>query len=109
MKKFSAWIVVAAASALAVSGCHKSGYVKEGQIERTIDQQALGKNYIEAIGIGAADSAMTNQTQRMATSRNAAIVAGSWNAMVSHRVRLESAKDLDADVKRWLKQAYDAA
>lgn len=35
--------------------------------------------------------------------------AGSWNAMVSHRVRLESAKDFDAEVKTWLKQAYDAA
>jgi predicted transport protein len=35
--------------------------------------------------------------------------AGSWNAMVSHRVRLESAKDFDTEVKGWLKQAYDAA
>ncbi|MBL8519430.1 MAG: DUF4287 domain-containing protein [Betaproteobacteria bacterium] len=35
--------------------------------------------------------------------------AGSFNAMVSHRVRLESVKDLDAEVKAWLKAAYDAA
>jgi hypothetical protein len=35
--------------------------------------------------------------------------SGSWNAMVTHRVRIETAKDFDADVKRWLKQAYDAA
>lgn len=36
-------------------------------------------------------------------------MAGSWNAMVSHRVKLESARDFDAKVRGWLKQAYDAA
>jgi hypothetical protein len=35
--------------------------------------------------------------------------SGSFNAMVSHRVRLESAGDVDADVKRWLEEAYGAA
>lgn len=35
--------------------------------------------------------------------------AGSWNAMCSHRVKLTSATDVDAEVKAWLKQAYDAA
>lgn len=35
--------------------------------------------------------------------------AGSWNGMVSHRVRLEKAGDVDAEMKAWLKQAYDAA
>lgn len=35
--------------------------------------------------------------------------AGSFNAMVSHRVRLESVKDVDAEVKAWLRAAYDAA
>jgi hypothetical protein len=35
--------------------------------------------------------------------------SGSFNAMVSHRVRLESVKDVDAVVKAWLNEAYDAA
>jgi len=35
--------------------------------------------------------------------------SGSFNAMVSHRVRITSAKDIDAELKKWLKQAYDAA
>lgn len=34
--------------------------------------------------------------------------AGSWNSMVSHRIRLETAADFDAEAKRWLKAAYDA-
>ncbi|MBT8444199.1 MAG: DUF4287 domain-containing protein [Gammaproteobacteria bacterium] len=35
--------------------------------------------------------------------------SGSFNAMVSHRVRLGSKKDIDAELKGWLKKAYDAA
>jgi hypothetical protein len=35
--------------------------------------------------------------------------SGSFNAMVSHRVRVETAADIDAELVRWLKQAYDAA
>ena len=35
--------------------------------------------------------------------------SGSFNAMVSHRVRLESKKDVDAELKAWLKQAYSRA
>lgn len=35
--------------------------------------------------------------------------SGSFNAMVSHRVRLSSLKEVDAEVKAWLKKAYDAA
>lgn len=36
-------------------------------------------------------------------------VAGSWNGMVTHRVRLESLAQLDREVRQWLKAAYDAA
>jgi hypothetical protein len=35
--------------------------------------------------------------------------SGSFNEMVSHRVRLASAKDVDAELAGWLKNAYDAA
>lgn len=35
--------------------------------------------------------------------------AGSWNAMVTHRVKLAAASEVDADVVRWLRQAYDGA
>lgn len=35
--------------------------------------------------------------------------SGSFNAMVSHRVRLEKKSDVNKQVKDWLKQAYDAA
>jgi hypothetical protein len=35
--------------------------------------------------------------------------AGSWNAMVTHRVRISDAKQIDTDVISWLKRAYEAA
>ena len=35
--------------------------------------------------------------------------SGSFNAMVSHRVRLEKAADVDKDVKTWIKKAWAGA
>lgn len=35
--------------------------------------------------------------------------SGSFNSMVSHRVRVSDQKDVNAELKRWLKKAYDAA
>ena len=36
-------------------------------------------------------------------------VSGSFNAMVTHRVRVESLQDIDADLLRWLREAYEGA
>jgi Domain of unknown function (DUF4287)/Domain of unknown function (DUF5655) len=35
--------------------------------------------------------------------------AGSWNAMVTHRVRISDARQINAELFAWLKLAYDAA
>lgn len=35
--------------------------------------------------------------------------SGGFSAMVSHRVRVNSAQEVDAEFKRWLQQAYDVA
>lgn len=35
--------------------------------------------------------------------------SGSFNAMVSHRVRVANAKEVDAELLGWLRSAYDAA
>jgi hypothetical protein len=35
--------------------------------------------------------------------------AGSWNAMVTHRVRIGDPRQIDKAVLAWLRQAYDAA
>ena len=36
-------------------------------------------------------------------------LSGSWNAMVTHRVRIADAKEINAEVLEWLKRAYGAA
>ena len=35
--------------------------------------------------------------------------SGSFNSMVSHRVRLTDAKQVNAELKKWLKAAYEGA
>jgi len=35
--------------------------------------------------------------------------SGSFNAMCTHRVRLENSKQVDAELVGWLRQAYDKA
>ncbi len=35
--------------------------------------------------------------------------SGSWNAMVTHRVRVGDPKEIDAEILAWLKEAYAAA
>ena len=35
--------------------------------------------------------------------------AGSWNTMVSHRIRIEEVKDVNKEVINWLKEAYKNA
>ncbi|WP_246263692.1 DUF5655 domain-containing protein [Parasphingopyxis algicola] len=36
-------------------------------------------------------------------------LSGSFNAMVSHRMRLESVDDVDDEVRDWLRAAYERA
>ncbi|HCJ67409.1 MAG TPA: hypothetical protein DHV62_08845 [Elusimicrobia bacterium] len=72
-------------------GCAaKSEFIKGGEIKRTISTEAVGEDYITAIGIGAADPAIENKTQKMATSRNAAIVQAQYEMLtVIKGVKLE--------------------
>lgn len=35
--------------------------------------------------------------------------SGAWNAMVTHRVRIDDPKQIDAEVIAWLKEAYESA
>ncbi len=78
-------LLFAAAVAVLAAGCSSSpdkGTVSSsGEIEREWVEEGITKNYIFARGIGAADQTLENKTQRMATSRNAAIVNGQYNML----------------------------
>lgn len=85
---------VVLAAVVFVYGCASSpdkGTVsKKGEIEREWVEQGITSNYIFARGIGAADQSLENKTQKMATSRNAAIVNAQYNMLsVVKGVKLE--------------------
>ncbi len=51
------------------------------------------------VGIKLKNAALTDRLE----------LAGSWNTMVTHRVRITDPKQIDTEVLAWLKQAYNAA
>ena len=66
------------------------GVVTKGEIEREWVEQGITDNFVFARGMGAADQKMENKTQKMATSRNAAIVNAQYNMLsVIKGVKLE--------------------
>lgn len=74
MNKNIGWVF--AVTVLVLAGCaHQKLVSKSGDLERTIAEQNIGTDYLEGMGIGAADPSLPSQTQRMATSREAAIVS----------------------------------
>src|ERR1700739_4296909 len=80
MNKPNALALALSLAVLAGCGGNRS-YVKKGKIQKTIDQEAIKSSSIETIGIGAADSTLTNTTQRRATSRDAAIVQAQYEML----------------------------
>lgn len=99
----SSLVVVIAVLACACASAPDKGMVsKEGEIEKEWVEEGITKNYIFARGMGAADQALENKTQRMATSRNASIVNGQYNLLAFVKgVQLEGgitvAKALETD------------
>lgn len=77
--------VLCALSALFFFGCasvqDKGVVSKTGEIEREWVEEGITDNYVFARGIGAADQALENKTQKMATARNASIVNAQYNML----------------------------
>lgn len=100
-----------------LSGCeNKNTYVKHGEIERTIVQQPDQKRYIETIGIGAADSTLTNGTQRRATSRDAAIVQAQYEMLsiikgiqLEGGITVQKAMETDSNIESHIKETIKGA
>jgi hypothetical protein len=113
MKKY----VLAALTGFVLVGCGgKGSYVKKGEIDRTLDQEAIQKKYIESVGIGAADATLTNKTQRIATSRNAAIVAAQYEMLsmikgieLEGGIRVEKAIETDSVLQTKINEAIKGA
>jgi len=113
MKKLA--LILSTALFLGACGGNHS-YVKKGELERTLDQEAINKRYLEAVGIGAADSTLTNGTQRKATSRNAAIVAAQYEMLsmvkgveLEGGIRVERAIETDSVLQTKIDAAIKGA
>lgn len=81
MKRILLLIAVSAFIVSCGTKADKGTVSKSGEIEREWVEEGVTKNYIFARGIGAADQTLDNKTQRMATSRNAAIVNAQYNML----------------------------
>ncbi|MDD5131614.1 MAG: hypothetical protein PHH44_03040 [bacterium] len=53
-------------------------HTKGGEIKKTLEGEIQDTDFIQTIGIGAADQKMDNKTQKMATSRTAAITMAQY-------------------------------
>ena len=106
LKNSVLFLIVIGFLAGCVSMQNKSTVSKQGEIEKEWVEEGITDNYIFARGIGAADQQLTNKTQRMATSRNAAIVNAQYNMLsILKGVQLEGgiavskAIETDSDLK----------
>ena len=103
-------MMVALAALLTACGGNQS-YVKKGDIQKTLDQQAYKGRYFVTIGIGAAYPSLTNTTQRLATSRDAAIVQAQYEMLslikgvqVEGGHSVEKAIETDSKIETYLKE-----
>jgi hypothetical protein len=105
--------LLASLSLVGLVGCGgNKTYVKKGEIDKTIDQQAESSRYIQALGIGAADATLTNITQRRATSRDAAIVQAQYEMLsyvkgvqLEGGITVEKAMETDSKLETYLKES----
>lgn len=110
------YLVLAVGVALLAACGGAKSHVKKGEIERTLDQEAVTKQYVESIGIGAADIKLENSTQRRATSRNAAIVAAQYEMLsmvkgleLEGGIRVEKAMETDSVLQTKIDAAIKGA
>ena len=77
MKK--ALVILIGLSFLLLTACGGvQTHTKGGAIKKTLDGEIQDSDFIQTIGIGAADQKMDNKTQKMATSRTAAITMAQY-------------------------------
>ncbi|MCX5784963.1 MAG: hypothetical protein NTX59_04695 [Elusimicrobia bacterium] len=81
MKKTHIGIMLIVLFACACRTAPDKAVIKEGEINREWIEEGVTAKYVFARGMGAADQKLENKTQRMATSRNAAVVNAQYNML----------------------------
>ena len=99
-------MAVIALGSVLLAGCGGGSQALKGnrELKDTIELEAQ-KDYVEAMGIGAADQAMTSITQKRATSRNAArvdaqyqLVAKIKGVQVEGGITIQKAMETDSKI-----------
>jgi len=101
------YLAMTAAVLAFCAGCGTSSVaVKDGELGRSIDLPGASGDWVEAMGIGAADQKLQNNTQRKATSRNAAVVDAQYQlaaklkgVMIEGGITIEKAMETDSRIK----------
>lgn len=120
MRNTAGRMVMAGLMVVLVAGCasvQDRGMVsKEGEIAREWVEEGITDNYIFARGIGAADQTLENKTQKMATSRNAAIVNAQYNMLslikgvtLEGGITVEKAIETDSNITTNINAAIKSA
>ncbi len=99
--------ILSAFAILALVGCGGgSKALKSGELRQTIEPPAQRGEWVEAMGIGAADPNLPSATQRKATSRNAAIVDAQYQLVaklkgvrVEGGITIEKAMETDSKIR----------
>jgi hypothetical protein len=91
----------------------RSGLTKHGEVVAWLKRDfALGHGHATAIAGVVLKSGAPRATADQKLDKESGgrfETAGAWNAMVTHRVRIGSPGDIDAELIAWLKSAYEAA
>ena len=113
-------LIVLAGFALSINliscGSGVKTHVKNGEISQTMEGEAQGTDFIQSIGIGAADQNMESKTQRMATSRNAAIAMAQFEMVtvvkgiqVEGGITVSQAMETDSEISTKVNQTVKGA
>lgn len=91
-------VIAAAKSCGAIEVAPKKAYVSLRRAKQFAIIQPSTRTRVD-LGLNIKGAQVTQRLEK----------SGSFNAMVSHRVRLEKASDVDREVKAWLKKAWSDA
>ncbi|MBI4061780.1 MAG: hypothetical protein HY403_10145 [Elusimicrobia bacterium] len=90
--------------------------VHAGAVDGVIDQKPDRSGYLEAIGIGASDPALTSDTQRKALARDAAIVKAQYELLsmvkgvaLEGGITVQRALETDSDLETRVNDAIKGA
>lgn len=92
-----------------ISRIQEFGAGIEAQTNETYVNILIGKKKMAIVQPSSTDRLDIGIKLKGVTPEGRLEASGSWNNMVTHRVRIADAKEIDAELLGWLRQAYELA